>query len=196
MQRFKSLPKSAQIGILFSLSAIPCWLLSYFLFSTFCDIFDIDFHTDFLLWLGPPFILISLGLIVSYFDLPRRWNIRPFVMTCIVVLSHGTWVLILGFFLPSELNGYFYIFLFALGLKFLDLGFDFRSTMIFTLCILTITSVCSWAFNHQIGPDDMMFFFFCAFYGSTSAFINEFNFRRIHGRKGLKQADSERAREV
>ncbi len=172
------LSASQKTGYLYSLSAIPSWILCFILFLGFCGIFSVERDIDLAHWFLVPALLTSASLVANYFDLAGRLKIRPYLITYVFVSLHGFWALYLGFSLQDEFNGYFCIFLFAIGLKLLDPGLNFRWTIIFSLFVISVYALWQYYFENQIGSDDLIFVFFVGFNGFFSAFINELNFRK------------------
>jgi hypothetical protein len=136
-----------------------------------------------------PAFLILLSMLLNFFEMDKKWQIKPSKLTAFLTTLHGTWGLYVSLQINDIYNGYLVLFLFSFGLSYLKISYGFWVTLAFSAFHLLLALAMIFALQIKIGTDEYIFFLFFGFYGVSSAFVNELNRRRsLH----LKSAIAER----
>lgn len=177
-KRFKNLDKRNKSGLILSLFGVVGWGSAIGIIYFFGLIFNQPPQFRMSHFIVVPSLLILTSLVLNSFELNKRWGINPNTVTVLLTNLHGIWGLYVSLQINSEYNGYVVLFLFSFGLLFIKGSFGFLATISFAMTHLCLAIAMLLSMKIEIGTDEYIFFIFFALYGTSSAFVNEFNRRR------------------
>jgi hypothetical protein len=177
-QRYRELDKRNKSGLILSLFGIVGWGSAIGIIYFFGLIFNQPPIFNLSHFIVVPLLLILSSLVLNSFELNKRWRINPNSVTVLLTNLHGIWGLFVSLQINTDYNGYVVLFLFSFGLLFIKGSFGFWATMTFAMTHLVLATIMLLAMDIKIGTDEYIFFIFFALYGTSSAFVNEFNRRR------------------
>ncbi|HET9240764.1 MAG TPA: hypothetical protein VFO10_26100 [Oligoflexus sp.] len=177
-KRFKELDKRNKSGLILSLFGVVGWSSAIGIIYFFGLIFNQPPQFNVSHFIIVPSALIIISIVLNSFELNKRWGINPNNVTVFLTNLHGIWGLYVSLQINSDYNGYVVLFLFSFGLLFIKGSFGFWATLTFAMTHLILAGAMLLAMNIKIGTDEYIFVIFFALYGTSSAFVNEFNRRR------------------
>jgi len=187
-ERYRKLDRTNKSGLALSLFGVGGWSLAIVVLHFFGVIFKQPPVINVVHFVIVPLGLVLLSLILNFFEMDKRWNINPSKLTAFLTNLHGVWGTYVSLQINQDYNGYLVLFLFSFGLLYLKISFGFWATLAFSILHLLLALTMLFMLDITLGTDDYIFFLFFAFYGVSSAFVNELNRRRsLHLKSAIAQ---------
>jgi hypothetical protein len=188
VKKYSELDRRNKSGLILSILGIVGWASAIAIIHLFGLIFKQPPEINLTHFVTVPLGLIMITIVANFFEINKKWNINPNLVTSTLTNLHGFWGLCVGLQVHKDYNGYVVLFLFSFGLLFVKNSFGFLATLVFALSHLALALLMIFALGIDIGADEYIFFIFFVLYGASSAFVNELNRRRnLHLKNVLAQ---------
>lgn len=188
LEKYRKLDKINQSGLVLSLYGVGGWASAIVVVHLFGVIFKEPPVINVIHFIIVPLSLVMLSMALNFFEMDKKWHIKPRRLTALLTNLHGVWGLYVSLQINKAYNGYLVLFLFSFGLLYAKISFGFWATLIFSTFHLVLAFVILFILNIELGSDDYIFFLFFAFYGVSSAFVNDLNRRRsLHLKSAVAQ---------
>ncbi len=188
IQKYNALDKTNQSGVALSLFGVAGWTLAIAMVYLFGQIFQQPAKINLTHFVIIPSCLVLVSMILNFFEYDKKWGVKPSRLTGFLTILHGIWGLYVSLQMNENYNGYIVLFLFSFGLLYLKTSFGFLPTLVFSAFHMVLALIMIAALKINLGTDEYIFFLFFAFYGGSSAFVNEMNRRRsLHLKSAIAQ---------